>query len=253
MTDTVRDNKAEHRFEMDAGGDIAVAYYRLEPGVDHPHPHRGAGGAAGPGHRLAAGARRAGDGPRRGPQGRAALLVRLGLSGQASRIQRSGAVTMAKSFAAQFRIEPGSTRRSRQPRSGRPQGVPRPRGRREAEHQGRRGHRRLAGPALRRRQARAAGGAARHRHRRQGRHHQARVQGDRPARRHRHRLQEAERGGAGARFPLARRMSPRRAAASSASSTARTTRTCWSAGCASSRRRMRSRRATSRSTRSRRC
>ena len=33
MTDAVRDNKAEHRFEMDAGGDVAVAYYRLSPGV----------------------------------------------------------------------------------------------------------------------------------------------------------------------------------------------------------------------------
>ena len=33
MPDPVRDNKAQHRFELDAGGDIAVAYYRLEPGV----------------------------------------------------------------------------------------------------------------------------------------------------------------------------------------------------------------------------
>jgi predicted GNAT family acetyltransferase len=33
MTDPVRDNKARHRFELDAGGDIAVAYYTLEPGV----------------------------------------------------------------------------------------------------------------------------------------------------------------------------------------------------------------------------
>jgi predicted GNAT family acetyltransferase len=33
MTDLLRDNKAQHRFELDAGGDIAVAYYRLEPGV----------------------------------------------------------------------------------------------------------------------------------------------------------------------------------------------------------------------------
>ena len=33
MPDAVRDNKAQHRFEMDAGGEIAVAYYRLAPGV----------------------------------------------------------------------------------------------------------------------------------------------------------------------------------------------------------------------------
>ena len=33
MPDPVRDNKAQHRFELDAGGDIAVAYYRLEAGV----------------------------------------------------------------------------------------------------------------------------------------------------------------------------------------------------------------------------
>lgn len=33
MLDAVRDNKAQHRFEMDAGGDIAVAHYRLAPGV----------------------------------------------------------------------------------------------------------------------------------------------------------------------------------------------------------------------------
>jgi predicted GNAT family acetyltransferase len=33
MPDAIRDNKAEHRFEMDAGGEIAVAYYTLAPGV----------------------------------------------------------------------------------------------------------------------------------------------------------------------------------------------------------------------------
>ena len=33
MPDAVRDNKAQHRFEMDAGGDVAVAYYRLAQGV----------------------------------------------------------------------------------------------------------------------------------------------------------------------------------------------------------------------------
>jgi predicted GNAT family acetyltransferase len=32
MTD-VRDNKSQHRFEMDASGDSAVAYYTLAPGV----------------------------------------------------------------------------------------------------------------------------------------------------------------------------------------------------------------------------
>ena len=33
MPDVVHDNKTEQRFEMDAGDDTAVAYYRLEPGV----------------------------------------------------------------------------------------------------------------------------------------------------------------------------------------------------------------------------
>ena len=33
MPDAVRNNKADQRFEMRAGEDIAVAYYRLEPGV----------------------------------------------------------------------------------------------------------------------------------------------------------------------------------------------------------------------------
>ena len=33
MSETVRDNKALHRFEMDAGGETAVAYYALAPGV----------------------------------------------------------------------------------------------------------------------------------------------------------------------------------------------------------------------------
>ena len=33
MSDAVRDNKSLHRFEMDAGGDIAVVNYRLAPGV----------------------------------------------------------------------------------------------------------------------------------------------------------------------------------------------------------------------------
>ena len=33
MPDAVRDNKALHRFEMDAGGEIAVAYYNLAPDV----------------------------------------------------------------------------------------------------------------------------------------------------------------------------------------------------------------------------
>ena len=33
MPDAVRNNKAQQRFEMRAGDDTAVAYYRLEPGV----------------------------------------------------------------------------------------------------------------------------------------------------------------------------------------------------------------------------
>ena len=33
MTATVRDNKPLHRFEIAAGADIAVANYRLEPGL----------------------------------------------------------------------------------------------------------------------------------------------------------------------------------------------------------------------------
>jgi uncharacterized protein len=33
MTDTVRDNAAQHRFELDADGHTAALYYRLEPGV----------------------------------------------------------------------------------------------------------------------------------------------------------------------------------------------------------------------------
>jgi predicted GNAT family acetyltransferase len=33
MPDVVRDNKAQHRFEMGAGSDVAVAYYSLAPGV----------------------------------------------------------------------------------------------------------------------------------------------------------------------------------------------------------------------------
>ncbi len=33
MSGEIRNNKAESRFEMDAGGDLAVAYYRREPGV----------------------------------------------------------------------------------------------------------------------------------------------------------------------------------------------------------------------------
>ena len=33
MSEAIRDNTAEHRFELDAGSDIAVAYYRREPGL----------------------------------------------------------------------------------------------------------------------------------------------------------------------------------------------------------------------------
>src|SRR5215207_5840665 len=62
----------------------------------------------GPGYRLASPPRRARSGPRGRPQGRSALLLRLGISPQASRVQRHGpGGLMAKSFAARFRIEPG--------------------------------------------------------------------------------------------------------------------------------------------------
>jgi len=33
MPDQIRDNKAESRFEMDADGDLAVAYYKRGPGI----------------------------------------------------------------------------------------------------------------------------------------------------------------------------------------------------------------------------
>ena len=33
MSAAVRDNTAQHRFELDAQGETAVAYYRLSPGV----------------------------------------------------------------------------------------------------------------------------------------------------------------------------------------------------------------------------
>ena len=33
MSDSVRDNPAENRFELDADGAVAVAYYRLSPGI----------------------------------------------------------------------------------------------------------------------------------------------------------------------------------------------------------------------------
>jgi predicted GNAT family acetyltransferase len=33
MPDEVRDNPAEHRFELEAEGHIAAAYYKLAPGV----------------------------------------------------------------------------------------------------------------------------------------------------------------------------------------------------------------------------
>jgi len=33
MPEDIRDNTTEHRFELDAGGDTAVAYYTLSPGV----------------------------------------------------------------------------------------------------------------------------------------------------------------------------------------------------------------------------
>ncbi len=79
-----------------------------------------------------------------------------------------------------------------------------PQGGGRAKHEGRRRHQRVAGQALCRGQARAAGRAAGHRHLRQGRHHPACVQPDGPAGGRRHVVPAAERGGAGARFPLAR-------------------------------------------------
>jgi predicted GNAT family acetyltransferase len=33
MSGEIRDNTADHRFELDADGGIAIMYYRLEPGV----------------------------------------------------------------------------------------------------------------------------------------------------------------------------------------------------------------------------
>lgn len=33
MSDEIRDNKAQSRFETDAGGEVAVAYYTRTPGV----------------------------------------------------------------------------------------------------------------------------------------------------------------------------------------------------------------------------
>jgi predicted GNAT family acetyltransferase len=33
MTNTVRDNAAQHRFELEVEGHMATLYYRLEPGV----------------------------------------------------------------------------------------------------------------------------------------------------------------------------------------------------------------------------
>ena len=33
MTDSVRDNAAQHRFELEVDGHTATLYYRLEPGV----------------------------------------------------------------------------------------------------------------------------------------------------------------------------------------------------------------------------
>ncbi len=80
MLDAVRDNKAQHRFEMDAGGDIAVGVLRLAPGVmtfTHTEVPAALWGQ-GIGSRLVRGALEAARAP--GSQGRAALLLRLGLS-----------------------------------------------------------------------------------------------------------------------------------------------------------------------------
>ena len=114
------------------------------------------------------------------------------------------AKTLAKTLAERFRIEPGKRvelgKRDPADASAFPD-------RGEAEVQSKadaRAINALAGQAVRGRQAGAAGGAAGHRYGRQGRHHPPRLQRDRAARRHRHVVPPAERGGAGARLPVAR-------------------------------------------------
>ena len=105
------------------------------------------------------------------------------------------------------RAVPRRPRQARQARQARPGGCLRlsgPGRGRGAEEGRRQGHQRVAGQALRRRQAGAAGDPAGHRYVGQGRHHPQRVQRDRAARRHRHGVPPAERSGAGARLPVAR-------------------------------------------------
>jgi len=58
MADEVRDNSARHRFELDADGHLALAYYQLSPGVitfTHTEVPKELSGK-GVGSRLAAGA-----------------------------------------------------------------------------------------------------------------------------------------------------------------------------------------------------
>ena len=89
---SVRDNKAQSRFELDVEGAVAFANYRLTPSARHHHPHRNAARAARPRHRLRAGAWRAAADPRRWTEGDRRLRLRGGLPAQASGICRSGAV-----------------------------------------------------------------------------------------------------------------------------------------------------------------
>ena len=56
-TGSVRDNKAQSRFELDVEGTVAFANYRLTPSSRHHHPHRDAAELARPRHRLGTGAR----------------------------------------------------------------------------------------------------------------------------------------------------------------------------------------------------
>ena len=96
----------------------------------------------------------------------------------------------------------------------------------------------------------AAGRAAGHGRRRQGRHHPQGLHRLQPAGHASHRLRRADRGGAGARLPVAHPSATRPARAGSASSTAATTRTCWWCASTSWRRRRSGAAGTSRSTRS---
>ena len=79
MPDDIRNNAAQHRFELDADGHTAVAYYTLSPGVitfTHTEVPPELGGR-GIGSKLVRGALEAA--PRPGPQGRGKVLLRLGL------------------------------------------------------------------------------------------------------------------------------------------------------------------------------